>query len=519
MAEGYQPFQKGSRVRLRLAGDERLVKAVRGGDTTAFEVLYDRYASSLLAFCLYMLASRHDAEDAVQATFASAYRSLLADERSVSLRPWLFTIARNSCLTTLRKRHPWVELNGEPALNGDPYHELEVRDEVRDMLANLRELPERQRATLVLSELQGLSQAEIATVLGVRSEQVKAYAYQARSNLISEKVAREADCTDIRKELATARGAALRKRRLRRHLRACGGCREYEDAIAGQRQGFAALLPVVPSLALKMRALQDMIDSAGLQGVYVGGTAVGGSVAGTAVIAGGSMKALVAKVAAGVVAIGAASGVGVAALDGSLTSAGGSTTSSGRSSVRLTAASGHAGGYFGAASEETALGRRPATGGRVGHSGKSGSTRAWSQVRPGAIPDLGGASGGGGSGKGRESHGNGGESSGKSGSSGGGSSHARKTEEERKHESEERAKKAQERQHKSEERKLKAEERQRKSEEEGHSGPRPPVSEQERELKHEEKQRIKASRPPHSEEERIKLREERKLKHEESAGP
>ena len=194
------------------------------------------------------------------------------------------------------------------------------------MLANLRELPERQRATLVLSELQGLSQAEIATVLGVRSEQVKAYAYQARSNLISEKVAREADCTDIRKELATARGAALRKRRLRRHLRTCGGCREYEDAIAGQRQGFAALLPVVPSLALKMRALQDMIDSAGVPGVYVGGTAVGGSVAGTAVIAGGSMKALVAKVAAGVVAIGAASGVGVAALDGSLTSEGGSST-------------------------------------------------------------------------------------------------------------------------------------------------------------------------------------------------
>ena len=167
------------------------------------------------------------------------------------------------------------------------------------MLANLRELPERQRATLVLSELHGLSQAEIATVLGVRSEQVKAYAYQARSNLISEKVAREADCTDIRKELATARGAALRKRRLRRHLRTCGGCREYEDAIAGQRRRFAALMPVVPSLALKMRALQDMIDNAGVPGVYVGGTAVGGSVAGTAVIAGGGMKALVAKVAAG----------------------------------------------------------------------------------------------------------------------------------------------------------------------------------------------------------------------------
>lgn len=509
-------------MRLRLAGDERLVKAVRNGDSTAFEVLYDRYSASLLSFCLYMLASRHDAEDAVQVTFASAYRSLLADQRPVTLRPWLFTIARNSCLSTLRKRRPWVELNGEPALNGDPYHELEVKDEVRHMLANLRELPERQRATLVLSELHGLNQAEIGIVLGVRSEQVKAYAFQARTNLISEKVAREADCTDIRKELATARGAALRKRNLRRHLRTCGGCREYEDALAGQRQRFAALMPIVPSLALKMRALQDFVDSAGVPGVYVGGTAVGGSMAGTAVIAGGSMKALVAKVAAGVVAIGAASGVGVAALDGSLTSEGGSSSTSAGHALRLTASDGRAGGdYLGSGAEQGAQGGRPATGGRVGSGGKGGVTRSWDQVQAGAIPDLGAGGAGSGSDKVRESHGKGGGSSSKSGSGGGGSSHPRKTEQERKLESEARARKAQEHEHLAEERKLKSEERKRKSEEEGHAagGSRTPPSEAEREAKHEEKRFGKSQRPPLTEEQRIKLREERKRKHEERAAP
>ena len=66
-------------MRLRLAADDRLVRFVRRGDPTAFEVLYDRHAAALLSFCLYMLGSRHDAEDAVQATFASAHRSLLAD--------------------------------------------------------------------------------------------------------------------------------------------------------------------------------------------------------------------------------------------------------------------------------------------------------------------------------------------------------------------------------------------------------------------------------------------------------
>ena len=99
-----------SRVRLRLAGDDRLVASVRGGDAAAFEALYDRHAAELLSFCVYMLGSRHDAEDAVQATFASAYRALNADRRAVALRPWLFAIARNDCLNILRRRRPWVKM-------------------------------------------------------------------------------------------------------------------------------------------------------------------------------------------------------------------------------------------------------------------------------------------------------------------------------------------------------------------------------------------------------------------------
>src|SRR5271167_2206124 len=88
----------GSRVRLRLAADDRLVALVRRGDAAAFEALYERHWDRLLSFCTYMLGSRSDAEDAVQATFASAYRALRADTRPVALRAWLFTVARNECL-------------------------------------------------------------------------------------------------------------------------------------------------------------------------------------------------------------------------------------------------------------------------------------------------------------------------------------------------------------------------------------------------------------------------------------
>jgi RNA polymerase sigma factor (sigma-70 family) len=310
----------GSRLRLRFAADDRLVTFIRRGDTAAFEALYERHSRELLSFCVYLLGSRQDAEDAVQTTFAAAYRALRTNERPVALRPWLFTIARNDCLSILRKRRPTAELNGEPALNGDPFRELELREEVRHALEGLLELPENQRAALVLAEMHGLSQAEVGAVLGVGAEKVKAYVYQARSQLISSRRARDADCVEIREELATARGAALLRRRLRGHVRACAGCRAYADGVARQRRHLGALLPWAPSLLLKTRALEHALairspDPA----VYARGAAVGGSLAGAAAeFAGGGLKALLTKAAAGVACVGASACVGATVLGTSI---------------------------------------------------------------------------------------------------------------------------------------------------------------------------------------------------------
>lgn len=312
MAQRNRVVTARSKVRLRLASDEWLVASVRRGDIAAFEALYERHSGELLAFCVYMLGSRQDAEDAVQATFASAYRALRADRRPVALRPWLFTIARNDCLSILRRRRPVVELTGEPASRSDPLEQLELREEVRRVFTGLRELPERQRAALVLAEVHGLSQLEIAAVLGVRADQVKAFIYQARSKLISERQAREADCQEIREELAAARGAALLRGRLRRHVRSCPDCRSYANGVARQRRQLGALLPVIPSL-LRYRAIEGALGiGAADPATYAGGAAVGA--AGLAEFAGGGFNALLLKVVAGVAAIGASAGVGVSML-------------------------------------------------------------------------------------------------------------------------------------------------------------------------------------------------------------
>jgi RNA polymerase sigma factor (sigma-70 family) len=298
-----------------LAADDRLVALVRRGDPTAFEILYDRHVRELLSFCRYMLGSQADAEDAVQSTFASAHRALLADDRWVEVRPWLFAIARNACLSILRVRRPCEEVSTDSLASDDLAAVVEQRDEMRHVLATVRELPESQRVALVLSELHGLSQSEIGALLGVRSEQVKSYVYQARSNLISERDARSADCREIREELATARGPALLKSRLRRHLRACPSCHQYAARLSRQRHQLGSFLPVIPSLALKRRALEAALGEAPGASACAGAVAASGSAAAaTAELAGGATKALVAKLLTGVALLGVGTGATTLAL-------------------------------------------------------------------------------------------------------------------------------------------------------------------------------------------------------------
>jgi len=84
---------------------------VRAGDERAFELIFDRYHRGLLAFCGRMLASSEEAEDALQHTFMAAYRALRSSDRPIHLKAWLYTIARNRCLSVLRARREQVALD------------------------------------------------------------------------------------------------------------------------------------------------------------------------------------------------------------------------------------------------------------------------------------------------------------------------------------------------------------------------------------------------------------------------
>src|SRR5919107_4969755 len=269
----------GSKRLLALAGDERLVEQIRRGNERAFEVAFERYGAGILGFCRHMLGSPEEAEDAVQQVFAAAFNDLQrGGERQIALKPWLYPIARNRCLSILRaRREATAELEEIPTAG--LHEQVERRAELRELLGDLRELPEEQRAALLLAEAADLSHAEVAGVLGCEVARVKALVFRARSGLIERREARETPCADIREQLANLRGGSLRRSELRHHLRHCPRCSDYREEVHRQRQMFAAALPVLPSIGLK----SSVLSAAGIGGGAAGGGAAapaGGGAAG-----------------------------------------------------------------------------------------------------------------------------------------------------------------------------------------------------------------------------------------------
>jgi RNA polymerase sigma factor (sigma-70 family) len=285
---------------LALAGDDRLVEQIRRGNEAAFAVAFERHSGPILSFCRHMLGSREEAEDAVQHTFAAAYSNLLEGERDVRLKPWLYAIARNRCLSVLRARREQAsdELEIETAGLQD---QVQRRAELRDLLRDLGDLPEEQREALLLAELGGFSHADIADVLGCEVPRVKALVFRARSGLMERRDARDTPCLEVREQLANLRGGSLRRSEIKHHLRVCEGCREYRAEVRRQRALLGAALPVIPSAGFKGGVLGTILG-------YGGGSAGGGAAA-----AGGSSA--LAKLALAGVLVGGGAVAGTNALE------------------------------------------------------------------------------------------------------------------------------------------------------------------------------------------------------------
>jgi RNA polymerase sigma-70 factor (TIGR02960 family) len=191
-------------------GEAKLAQA-RAGDEAAFRELTEPHQRELQLHCYRILGSMQDAEDLVQETLLAAWRGLEAFEGRSSVRAWLYRIATNRCLNALRARlrrprevqimadaleptrrvdpvwlepYPDVLLEGIPDRSPGPAARFEARESIElAFIAALQELPPRQRAVLVLCDVLGFRNPEVAEMLETGETSVKGALQRARASL------------------------------------------------------------------------------------------------------------------------------------------------------------------------------------------------------------------------------------------------------------------------------------------------------------------------------------------------
>jgi len=168
---------------LRTQSDERLVELARAGHERAFEAIVQRYRKPLLRACRRYLPEAR-AEDALQQALLAAWTALQRGDEVRELRPWLYRIAHNTSLNTVRMSgYDHAELADSLRATDAPDEELERRAIVRQTLAGVAALPERQREALLRMALEGAGAEEVARDLGLSTGAVRQLVHRARMTL------------------------------------------------------------------------------------------------------------------------------------------------------------------------------------------------------------------------------------------------------------------------------------------------------------------------------------------------
>ncbi|WP_432561750.1 RNA polymerase sigma factor [Kineococcus sp. SYSU DK003] len=176
------------------APDEVLARRAGLGDKDAFAQLVDRHGPHVYRYVSRLLQDTTDAQDCVQEVMLAAWKNIAGFRGEASVRTWLLVLGRNEAQKMLQRRRPTFPQSGSrPALD----FETAVR-EVRDLHADpegdtieagllvaldaaLRLLPERQRSVWILREVEDLSYAEIATIVGSTPTAVRGLLQRARA--------------------------------------------------------------------------------------------------------------------------------------------------------------------------------------------------------------------------------------------------------------------------------------------------------------------------------------------------
>jgi RNA polymerase sigma factor (sigma-70 family) len=233
---------------LRALSDDRLARLAADGDVDAFAAIYARHCQGLYHYCVSLVGDRDDAGDALQSTLVKALKAIATQSQPGGLRAWLYRIAHNEAMSVIRARQAAATGITEDMLPGSPGADTRAaqREELRNLLGDLGELSARQRGALTMRELNGLEYPEIARALGMSPDAAKQTIYEARRALQDQEAGRATDCDTLRRSLSGGDGRVGRGRKVRAHLRACAGCRDFHGALSTRPAALAALAPALP---------------------------------------------------------------------------------------------------------------------------------------------------------------------------------------------------------------------------------------------------------------------------------
>ena len=175
-----------------------VVRRARGGDSAAFEQLVDYYKHRIYNYVLRMVGDPDTAEDIAQETFIRAYSSLASFRGASSIQTWLYRIASNLAIDTMRRRKyrhnsfsldaPLTTLDTEVSRDIEdegpgPERQLQTRQVQEKVTEAIAQLSPKLRTVIILYELQGMSYEEIAEIVGAPLGTIKSRLFNAREQL------------------------------------------------------------------------------------------------------------------------------------------------------------------------------------------------------------------------------------------------------------------------------------------------------------------------------------------------
>jgi RNA polymerase sigma-70 factor (ECF subfamily) len=163
-----------------------LVEAAREGDGRAFDRLMIETQERVVGVAWRLLGSREDARDAAQEVYLRVYRHLGRFRAGQDFRGWLYRITVNVCRDAARRRRRAPVSDAAVAERGEPPEAEEAllgAERWSRLLQALASLPPKERAALVLRDLEGLTSEQVARVLGSRPGTVRGHIASARMKM------------------------------------------------------------------------------------------------------------------------------------------------------------------------------------------------------------------------------------------------------------------------------------------------------------------------------------------------